>query len=299
MTNEIPEKEQIATDVSAEPVPEHGSGQIGSVRHSPAVGHIASALAAAQLEFLPIYKENENPAFRSKYADLATVIAATQKAMAKQGLVVIQSPTTKGKDLILTTVLLHSSGEWMSSDLSLPATMRDGFTAQTIGSACTYARRYALQAMIGVAADVDEDGNLASGVGTREAAQAVAKAKIAEHEQKANGSLIPALFYTWYDESQTARIEGDHALMEKNRDLLTRFWAPAVRAVVVDAEQLENLKFALEQRNVPFKLLKTVGSLEKQLENSIEDVKRKKTPSSSKSKEASPDTTSHAAASEN
>jgi hypothetical protein len=251
--------------------------QIGSLKHSPTMGKLAAALAVAQLEFLPIFKENVNPAFRSKYADLATVIAATQKPLAKQGLVVVQSPTTSGKDVILTTLLLHSSGEWLSSDLAMPGTMRDGFTAQTIGSAVTYSRRYALQAIIGVAADADDDANQASGVGSREAAQEVAKAKIAEHEAKTNGSHIPSLFYTWYDESQTARIEGDHQLMEKNRDLLARFWAPLVKAVVVDAEQLENLKYALEQRNVPFKLLKTVGvNIEKQLEKSIEHVKTKK-----------------------
>jgi phage terminase large subunit-like protein len=200
MTNETQERELIAEEGFAEFVPEPGSAMIGSVRHSQRIGNIASALAAAQLEFLPIYKENENPAFRSKYADLATVIAATQKALAKQGLVVIQSPTTKGKDLTLTSMLVHSSGEWLSSDLTMPATMRDGFTAQTIGSAVTYSRRYALQALIGVSADVDEDGNEASGVGSKQAAQAVADKKIAEHKAKrANGAKsepVTTLFYT-------------------------------------------------------------------------------------------------------
>jgi hypothetical protein len=253
---------------------------IGSLSHSPTIGKLAGALAAAQLEFLPIFKENENPAFRSKYADLATVIAATQKPLAKQGLVVVQSPTTEGKDVILTTLLLHSSGEWLSSSLTMPGTMRDGFTAQTIGSAVTYSRRYALQAIIGVAADVDDDANAASGVGSKAAAQAVAQEKIAAHEaKKANGGEdhVPALFYTWYDESQTAEIVGDRSLMEKNRDLLTPLWNGAVKAVVATADQLETLKFVLGERNVPFKLLKTIGvNLEKQLEKSIEHVKSKK-----------------------
>jgi len=112
--------------------------------------------------------------------------------------------------------------------------------------------------------------------GSHEAAQDVAKQKIAELEGK-KLSHVPALFYTWFNESQTARIEGDHGLMEANRDLLVRFWEPSVKAVVCNAEQLENLKFALSERNVPFKLLKTIGEdIEGKLKESIAQVAAKK-----------------------
>ena len=116
-----------------------------------------------------------------------------------------------------------------------------------------------------------------NGSGTRAAAQRVAEKKTEELKAKKGTSHIPALFYTWFNESQTARIEGDHGLMEANRDLLVRFWEPSVKAVVCNAEQLENLKFALGERNVPFKLLKTVGEdLTGQLKESIAAVAAKK-----------------------
>jgi hypothetical protein len=168
------------------PVPTAGpleTAPIASIRHSNTMGKLAGALAKAQLEFKAVLKQNDNPAFRSKYADLATVIEATQQALALQEVVVIQSPTTRGKDLTLTTLLLHSSGEWIASDLTMPATMRERFDAQSVGSAISYARRYSLQAVLGVAGE-DDDGNEASGQGSQKAADAVAKQKIADFEAR-------------------------------------------------------------------------------------------------------------------
>lgn len=112
--------------------------------------------------------------------------------------------------------------------------------------------------------------------GSREAAQEVAQRKIAEHEAKKEPNHIPAIFYTFYEESQTARIEGDRGLMEANRDLLKPLWNSTVRAVVADANQLEDLKYQFGERNVPFRLLKSVSTLVGQLKDSIEQVKGKK-----------------------
>lgn len=158
------------------------------------INELVAALALAQKKFSPIFKENDNPAFRSKYADLATVIAATQKALAENGLVVIQLPNTEGQILRLITMLAHSSGQWIANEFCLPATMRDRFDAQAIGSALTYGRRYALQAILGVAADVDDDGNGAADIGSKEAAQTVGQRKIAQHKAAAGQegvSLVP------------------------------------------------------------------------------------------------------------
>jgi hypothetical protein len=127
--------------------------------------------------------------------------------------------------------------------------------------------------------DMDDivEHDTSNGSGTRASAQRVAEKKTAELKEKKASNHIPALFYTWYNESQTARIEGDHALMEKHRDLLVRFWEPSVKAVVCNAEQLENLKFALGERSVPFKLLKTIGEdLQGKLKESIAAVAAKK-----------------------
>ncbi len=219
------------------------------MHHSPTMGFIAKSLSNAQLNFHAVLKANENPAFRSKYADLATVIGATQEALAKEGLVVIQSPTTKGKDLTLTTMLLHSSGEWLSSELTMPATMRERFDAQSVGSAITYARRYALQAMIGVAGE-DDDGNAATDVGSKEAQLKVATKKLADK------GVTPSLFYVWFDESQTAEITGAESLKTENKDLLKKLWNSTAGAIVANGDQLEALKYELEKRGVPFAPLK-------------------------------------------
>lgn len=171
--------------------------QTFEVTHSEGIGKLAGALALAQVEFLPVLKQNENQAFMrgnvaSKYADLATVIDATQKALAKQGLVVLQWPDVSVLDQStrLTSMLVHSSGEWLKGTLTLPATNRSGFTAQSCGSSITYARRYSYSAIIGVAPEEDDDGNRASGLNSKEAAQAVAKRKIEESAQK-TASVAP------------------------------------------------------------------------------------------------------------
>jgi hypothetical protein len=127
--------------------------------------------------------------------------------------------------------------------------------------------------------------------GSKEAAQEVARQKIADHEAKTNPqqALTPALFYTWYDESQTARIEGDRNLMTANKDLLEPLWNAGIRAVVTNADQLEALKYELERRNVPFKLLKAVESMESQLKRSLANQAKKTSDAKSKGGGAPPE----------
>lgn len=155
------------------------------------IGELAGALAKAQTEFKPVMKDTDNPYYNSKYADLSSVINATQQALAKNGLVVIQNPVVdcEGEKAGVKTIIAHSSGQWMSHDLMLPATMKgkEGtprFDAQSVGSAITYARRYSYQAIVGIAAEADDDGNaaVAGQNGSVKAAQAVAQRKIAEHK---------------------------------------------------------------------------------------------------------------------
>lgn len=243
-------------------------------RTSQSITEISKAFVKAQSEFNAARKDSANPAYRSKYADLSSVIEATQAALNKNGIAILQAPQLEGQMVTVTTRLQHESGEFYESDLSLPAVQRDRFDAQSVGSAITYACRYGMQSVLCVPRE-DDDGNAASGVGTKEAAQAVAKKKIEEHEAK-QANHVPAIFYTWYDESQTARIEGDKTLMTANKDLLEPLWDGAVRAVIANADQLESLKFHFQERNVNFKLLKSIEPMETQLKKSIEAVKAKK-----------------------
>src|SRR5258708_2290205 len=93
---------------------------------SQEIGKLAGALAAAQLEFEAVIKGSDTPFYSSKYADLSSVIGATQPALAKNGLVVIQSPIVELEiqRAGVITPLAHSPGEWMSDQLLLPATMK-------------------------------------------------------------------------------------------------------------------------------------------------------------------------------
>jgi hypothetical protein len=131
-----------------------------SMQQTDQIDKLAEALATAQGEITGALKESANPFFKSKYADLASCWDACRSALSKNGLAVIQCPsTTESGHLNLATTLMHSSGQWMRSDLSV--TPKDD-SPQAFGSALTYARRYALTAMVGIA-QVDDDGNAASG----------------------------------------------------------------------------------------------------------------------------------------
>jgi len=126
---------------------------------SEQMNELAAALAKAQGQIQAASRDNENPHFRSRYADLASVWNACRVALSLNGLAVVQGPALADRGVSVTTRLLHSSGQWAESTLILPM---DKATAQGAGSAITYARRYALAAMVGVAPDDDDDGNAAS-----------------------------------------------------------------------------------------------------------------------------------------
>ena len=124
---------------------------------------LAKGLSAAQQAMTHASKSNVNPPFRSRYADLASVIDASRQALADAGLAVTQHTiplyqTELGIICELETVVSHASGEWCAARVS--CVVPDG-RAQTVGSAITYLRRYGWSSMLGIAAD-DDDGNAAS-----------------------------------------------------------------------------------------------------------------------------------------
>jgi len=138
------------------------------VNRSETIGELAKALAAAQGEISEAVKTSENPFFKSRYADLAAVWQACRPVLSKHGLAVSQLSETRWTDgklgVCMTTILMHSSGEFIASELTLYPKVAD---PQGIGSAITYARRYGLQPIVGVVAiGEDDDGNQASGRGT-------------------------------------------------------------------------------------------------------------------------------------
>lgn len=135
------------------------------MKYSEQINELAAALAKAQAEMEGATKDSDNPFFKSKYADLQSVWAACRKALTKNGLAVAQVAGGDGQTVTVTTLLTHSSGQWLRGELTMVPTKND---PQGMGSCITYARRYALAAMVGVAPE-DDDGNAASAKNTSHA----------------------------------------------------------------------------------------------------------------------------------
>lgn len=114
-----------------------------------------SALAKAQAEMPIADKKSANPYFKTKYADLVDIVKASRPCLTKYGLSILQ-PIGIHPDgtNVLTTILGHSSGQWISSQLRITPPKSD---VQTLGSYITYLRRYALASLIGVVASEEDD----------------------------------------------------------------------------------------------------------------------------------------------
>ena len=135
------------------------------------INKIGEALAKAQGEIKNATKASDNPYYSTTYADLASVWDACREPLTKNGLSVVQGggASVEGK-VVVTTLLIHSSGEWIKSSFSAVPTKIGKDNArimvtdpQGVGSCITYLRRYGLQAMVGIA-PADDDGNAASGL---------------------------------------------------------------------------------------------------------------------------------------
>lgn len=144
---------------------------------SDQINELAAALAKVQAIMSGASKDSENPFFRSKYADLTAVWDAVRAPLSENGLSIAQvskiaeplfyqatdknnvETTVMQLGVIVETVLMHSSGQWLSGECYFPIVKND---PQGVGSAITYGRRYGMKAMLGVV-DEDDDGNAASG----------------------------------------------------------------------------------------------------------------------------------------
>ena len=127
------------------------------MKTSDTIANISAALVKAIKNVDHAIKDRQNPHFRNDYATLASTIDATKSALLAEGVVVLQGPS----DTTLTTRLQHSSGEFIETETKLINSKGD---MQGLGSAITYARRYALAAIMNIAQE-DDDGNAASTAG--------------------------------------------------------------------------------------------------------------------------------------
>lgn len=130
------------------------------IEQSENLGELGAALAKAQSEIKSAAKDATNPHFKSRYADLPAIFEACKPALTSNGIAIVQLPMCDPDNgrVIVFTMLLHASGQWIRSAAS--AIPRD-LSPQSVGSAISYLKRYGLAAMAGVVADDDDDGNAA------------------------------------------------------------------------------------------------------------------------------------------
>jgi ERF superfamily protein len=215
----VPEASPLADDVLVDdtPVPAPGPAPAGAPvlappllppiavpcdqgERSAQIGVLMQALARAQQHMTPPLCDSTNPHYRTRYASLAAIRAAVLPALSAEGLALTQLPCTPVDGWAgITTGLWHgASGQYLLSTLRLPVARAD---AQGYGSALTYARRYALQALCAVAGDEDDDAEAARPLGTA----------VRPTQERAVLTLL-------------AQVDGVHTLGGRDAAWLARYW---------------------------------------------------------------------------
>jgi hypothetical protein len=182
------------------------------MKMSDSIAQLAEALSKAQGQIDAASKGAVNPHFKSRYADLNALREVIREPLALNDLSIVQLPRFGEKEVEVETMLMHKSGEFIAETLRMPVGQ---MTAQAVGSALTYCRRYSLSAILNLAAD-DDDGNAA----TQQAPQA-----------------------TRHEPVQTTVKRGKEALQaaEKGSDALRAFWKS------LNAEERETLMPSLDK----------------------------------------------------
>ena len=187
------------------------------------INELALALSKAQILIKGALEDSKNPHFKSNYASLKSYIDAAKEALSKNGLAVTQlihDSSESHNAVSVETILMHSSGQWMSSVFSMPVSKLD---AQGLGSAITYARRYSYAAIIGIAPMEDDDGN--------KAVEAAPKVEIKQQKKNTIGSDILEKINSFNDHS---------ALLEYATSQKTLHKDPEFRLLVHN--QIEKIK---------------------------------------------------------
>jgi len=125
------------------------------VNKSDSIKEIAKSMCEVQSSMEAANKSKENPFFNSKYADLSEVLRCIKGVLPSHGLSFMQMPSFENGVVSVETIVMHSSGEWISSTSAAPIAKSN---PQGVGDAITYLRRYSLAAIFGLA-QKDDDGN--------------------------------------------------------------------------------------------------------------------------------------------
>lgn len=215
------------------------------IERSESIKELSKALVAFQGDVENATKGSTNPAFKSKYADLAEILNTIRQPLHKHGLAVTQHPSYENGAVHIDTLLLHESGEFLYSCTVIPVTKQD---AQGAGSAITYGRRYSLAAILGISQE-DDDGN--GSIGTQKYRKVeqrlppLAPAQEEEvfewtEEQRQNAYTYLDITYSLVDEQKfnevAAKVKGDIAAGENPYKVLNRLLAFNDRAAAKKAK---------------------------------------------------------------
>jgi hypothetical protein len=125
---------------------------------SEQIGDLITALSKAQAEIESAPFDKVNPHFKSRYASYEAIRETCRMPLAKNGLAITHHLDVNEGKRVLVTQLSHASGQWMRSFVSMP---QEKETPQSMGSAITYSKRYALSAFLAIGSDEDDDGEAA------------------------------------------------------------------------------------------------------------------------------------------
>jgi hypothetical protein len=200
-------------DGFAEPAPAPAILVSSKHRRSACIGRIAAAMAKAQGTMKGALKDSANPFFKSKYADLASVWADCRQPLSDNEIAVFQLPATEGRKVSITTLLAHPSDQWIENQLEMES--KDA-SPQGVGSAITYARRYALAAMVG-AYQIDDDGEQAQG--RQAASNTLPEGRPEQPQNFADAKALAEKFRAALKTGIDGRVVDVHVEANKNQDL--------------------------------------------------------------------------------
>ncbi len=195
------------------------------------INELAQALVFAQSEITGAIKDSTNPFFKSKYADLESVWSAARDPLTKNGLCVVQSTDVRDGETGVVTILMHRSGQWISGFYPIRAMLspvkrekeigpskeghdsRYEVTPQAAGSAMTYARRYALAAMVGIV-QVDDDGE---GAMNRDKTSSGIKPGVPGPQDGHTHDKPGMIYYGYYQRKMPHEVDRDKLEIERDR----------------------------------------------------------------------------------
>lgn len=131
------------------------------MKRSDSITKLAESLVHAQAEMPAAIMNSTNPFLKNRYADLGEVIESSRKVLEKHGLAISQFPFGNNREVGLTNILVHESGEYIEETVTMPVSEEKGVNiAQVIGRNITYLRRYSWASILGMVSEEDTDAEI-------------------------------------------------------------------------------------------------------------------------------------------